>query len=154
MSQSQKLLIVDDEDVVCQSCIRILAPHEFEVEAYTDPHEGLRQAIENDYDAILVDIKMPQMDGIEFLRALRRVKPDVPVLIMTGYASVGNAAEAVRLRASDFVTKPFTPDEMLAAVRKLIQKAAEGKPGPESDWARSEERRVGKECRSRWSPYH
>jgi electron transfer flavoprotein beta subunit len=135
VSQSQKLLIVDDEDVVCQSCIRILAPHEFEVEAYTDPHEGLRQAIENDYDAILVDIKMPQMDGIEFLRALRRVKPDVPVLIMTGYASVGNAAEAVRLRASDFVTKPFTPDEMLAAVRKLIQKAAEGKPGPESAWA-------------------
>jgi electron transfer flavoprotein beta subunit len=134
VSQSQKLLIVDDEDVVCQSCIRILSPHDFETEAYTDPHKGLRQAIENDYDAILVDIKMPQMDGIEFLRALRRVKPDVPVLIMTGYASVGNAAEAVRLRASDFVTKPFTPDEMLSAVRKMIQKAAEGKPGPDSVW--------------------
>jgi electron transfer flavoprotein beta subunit len=135
VSQSQKLLIVDDEEVVCQSCTRILAPHEFEVETCTDPQKGLQQAIENDYAGILLDIKMPQMNGIEFLRALRRVKPDVPVLIMTGYANVGNAAEAVRLHASDFVSKPFTPDEMLAAVRAMLQRAAGGKPGPDSAWA-------------------
>lgn len=144
MSNSQKLLIVDDEDVVCQACIRILAPPEFEIETCTDPRKGLELAVEKDYAAVLVDIKMPGMDGIEFLRGLRQAKPDMPVLIMTGYASVSNAAEAVRLRASDFITKPFTPDEMLAAVRKMLQQRAAGKPGTDAAWAAGPEPAAGR----------
>ena len=97
MSQNRKLLIVDDEAVVCQACARILAQQGFEVETSTDARQGLQQAIEKDYACIVLDLKMPHLDGLEFLAALRRAKPRVPVLIMTGYADVASAVAAGRL---------------------------------------------------------
>jgi DNA-binding response OmpR family regulator len=131
MSQNRKLLIVDDEAVVCDTCVRILAPQGFEVEFSTDARQGLQQAIEKDFAGILLDLKMPELDGLQFLEALRRVKPRVPVLIMTGYASVESAAAAVRLGVSDYITKPFAPDEIVPAVRRMLERDAAAKP--ESD---------------------
>ena len=120
MSEPRKLLVVDDEEVICQACRRIFTRQGFEVETYLDPREALAKAKEQDYTGILLDIKMPAMDGIEFLEKLRQVKPDVPVLIMTGYPSIPNAAAAIRLGAADYITKPFTPEEITQAVQRVL----------------------------------
>ncbi len=122
MSQSRRLLIVDDEAAICLACARVLGPQGFEVETTTDPHEGLQRAAANDYACVLLDLKMPRMDGLEFLEALRRVKPRVPVLIMTGHSSAASAVAAGRLGASHYVAKPFSPEEVLAAVRSALER--------------------------------
>ncbi len=120
MAEERKLLVVDDEDVVCQACRRIFSRQGFQVETYTDARQGLVKATENDYAIILLDIKMPHMDGIQFLERLREKKPDVPVLIITGYPSIPNAAAAMRLGACDYVTKPFTSEEVTWGVQRVL----------------------------------
>ena len=127
MLDDPKLLVVDDEEVICEGCRRIFSRQGFEVEKCSDACQGLALARQNDYSAILLDIKMPTMDGIAFLEALRKQKADVPVVLMTGYPSIPNAASAIRLGASDYVTKPFTPEEITQAVHRLLHHDA--KPG-------------------------
>ena len=121
MVDQRKLLVVDDEEVVCQACRRIFSRQGFQVETYTDPRHGLANATANDYAIILLDIKMPNMDGIQFLERLREKKPDVPVLIITGYPSIPNAAAAMRLGACDYVTKPFTSEEIMWAMQRVLK---------------------------------
>jgi len=120
MTDSPKLLVVDDEEVVCQACRRIFSRQGFEVESNIDAREGLAWATEKDYKIILLDIKMPNMDGIQFLERLRQKRPEVPVLIITGYPSIPNAAAAMRLGACDYVTKPFTSEEVTRAVQRVL----------------------------------
>jgi CheY-like chemotaxis protein/glycine cleavage system H lipoate-binding protein len=114
------LLVVDDEDAICEGCRRIFSRQGFEVRKCNNAAEGLNLAKQSDYTAILLDIKMPEMDGLHFLEALRKEKPGVPVVLMTGYPSIPNAASAIRLGASDYVTKPFTPEEISLAVHRLL----------------------------------
>ena len=121
MVDAPRLLVVDDEEVICRSCWRIFTPAGFRVETTSDAREGLSLASEKDYSAILLDIKMPGMDGIRFLGELRKIKPRVPVIFITGYPSIPNAAAAMRLGAADFVTKPFAPKEITQAVERLLR---------------------------------
>jgi DNA-binding response OmpR family regulator len=120
MTDDRTLLVVDDEEVVCQACRRIFSRQGFQVEVNTDARQGLSWATEKDYSIILLDIKMPNIDGIEFLEKLRDKKPDVPVLIITGYPSIPNASAAMRLGACDYVTKPFTSEEITWAVQRVL----------------------------------
>lgn len=120
MISDPTLLVVDDEQVYCEGCRRIFSRQGFRVEGSNDAAEALNLARNNDYSAILLDVKMPNMDGIRFLERLRAIKPETPVILMTGYPSIQNAASAVRLGASDYVTKPFTPEQITAAVRGLL----------------------------------
>jgi FixJ family two-component response regulator len=122
MSAQANLLVVDDEEVVCRSCSRIFERAGFKVETCTNPREGLRMAVAKDYSAILLDIMMPELSGIEFLEQLRSVRPQVPVIIITGYSSVTSAAEAMRLHAVDYIPKPFTPAEITEAVCRAVTK--------------------------------
>ena len=120
MSDSHALLVVDDEEVICQACRRIFSRQGFKVDTNTDARQGLSWAAEKEYEIILLDIKMPSMDGIQFLEELRQAKLDVPVLIITGYPSIPNAAAAMRLGACDYVTKPFTTEEITSAVQRVL----------------------------------
>jgi CheY-like chemotaxis protein/glycine cleavage system H lipoate-binding protein len=120
MSENRKMLVVDDEEVVGHACRRIFTRQGFQVETSTDARQGLALATENDFEIILLDIRMPNMDGIEFLEHLREKKPEVPVLIVTGYPSIPNAAAAMRLGACDYVTKPFTAEEITWAVQRVL----------------------------------
>ena len=139
MPDNRSMLVVDDEEVVCQVCQRIFSRQGFRVETNTDARQGLAQATEKDYEIILLDIKMPNMDGIQFLEPLRKKKPDVPVLIITGYPSIPNAAAAMRLGASDYVTKPFTAEEITWAVQRVlaVQRELSGDSPPEAAAAES-----------------
>jgi len=121
MLEPQRLLVVDDEEAICEGCRRIFTRQGFAVEKSSDAQAGLNMAQENDYAAVLLDIKMPTMTGIEFLEQLRTRKPDIPVILMTGYPSVPNAISAIRLGAAGYVTKPFTPEEISQAVQKHLR---------------------------------
>ena len=98
----------------------ILKQAGFRMHVSTDARIGLDRAIAEDYSAILLDIKMPEMDGFQFLEQFRRKKQDVPVMIMTGHPSIGTAASAIRLGASDYMTKPFTPEQIIQSVRGML----------------------------------
>lgn len=117
---SLTLLVVDDEQVICQACRRVLTREGFFVETTSDPDDGLRRALTVKYAAILLDVKMPTMDGIHFLKILRQNNVSVPVVVMTGYPIAQNAAAAARLGASDYIVKPFTPQEITRAVKKAV----------------------------------
>jgi FixJ family two-component response regulator/glycine cleavage system H lipoate-binding protein len=120
MANEPTLLVVDDEEAICEGCRRIFSRQGFQVRKCNNANEGLSLATQIDCAAILLDVKMPEMDGLQFLEALRKSKPNVPVVLMTGYPSIPNAASAVRLGASDYVTKPFTPEEISQAVHRLL----------------------------------
>jgi DNA-binding response OmpR family regulator len=119
-TETKNLLVVDDEKVVCDSCARILSDRGYVVETSTDASKALKLATEKDYAVILLDIKMPSVDGLEFLEELRKRRKDVRVVVITGYSTPENTAAARRLGAVDIVPKPFSPDELLSAVTKLI----------------------------------
>ena len=123
MSNEPTLLVVDDEEAICEGCNRIFSRQGFAVRKCNDANQGLNMAMRGEYAAILLDVKMPEMDGLQFLESLRKEKPIVPVVLMTGYPSIPNAASAVRLGASDYVTKPFTPEEISQAVHRLLHVA-------------------------------
>ncbi len=123
-----KLLVVDDESVVRESCTRILEPEGFEVEVSASSREGLARALADRFAAILLDIMLPDQDGLTFLQELRRRGNQVPVIIITGYSNVPSAAAAMRLGASDYIPKPFSPDEILGAVRRIVPPVAEAAP--------------------------
>ena len=120
MFNDTRLLVVDDEDAICRGCRRILTSEGYRVDTANDAHRGLSLAVANDYAAVLLDIRMPQMDGIEFLEKLRKSKREVPVIIITGYPSIATAASAMQLGAVDYVMKPFTPRAITRAVRRLL----------------------------------
>ncbi|MGQ9574645.1 MAG: response regulator [Thermoguttaceae bacterium] len=121
MADGLRLLVVDDEEVVCRACRRILSGQGFQVDTSSDVREALSLATEKDYAAVLVDIKMPGMDGLQLVRELRRCKPDLPAIFITGFPDIASAVSAVRLGVADYVSKPFSPEEITQAVQRALR---------------------------------
>ena len=115
------ILVVDDEEVVCESCALLLAEQGHEVSTSQDAHQGLAMAQEHAYDVILVDLKMPVLDGMSFLRTIKDLRPDTEVIVMTGFAEIATAVEAIKLGAFDYIPKPFNPDQLVIATDKALQ---------------------------------
>lgn len=116
----KKILVVDDEPVVCESCRRILVQEGFTVDTCSDSRTGLRLAELTHYDAVLLDLRMPIVDGLRFLERLREVHPEVPVVIITGHMPEASSRAAERLGKCECVAKPFTPEEIIVAVRRAL----------------------------------
>lgn len=133
MSAKPSVLVVDDEEVVCKSCRRVLATDGFRVDTSTDVGNGMELAETNDYAAILLDIKMSEMDGLEFLRKLRETKPSVPVIMITGYPSQDSMIASMRLGASDYIRKPFSGDEITEAVKRVTKWYQPEEEGPSAE---------------------
>lgn len=131
MLDDPRLLVVDDEEAICEGCRRIFSRQGFEVEKTNNALEGLTMAAEREYSAVLVDIKMPNLDGIQFLEKIRATKPNLPVILMTGYPSIPNAVSAIQFGASGYVTKPFTPEEVTQAIRKFVKTDGQAAGTPE-----------------------
>ncbi len=123
-----KVLVIDDEQIVLESVQRILEAEGFTVDMSESGKQGRSWALERSYDLILSDIRMPEVGGMRVLRDIKRAKPQLPVVIITGYATVASAVQAMKLGAADYVEKPFTPDGLLAAVRGAITAAQEKQP--------------------------
>ena len=125
-----KLLIVDDEIVVQQSCVDIFNEKSacYDITTVSSGEEALRILEENQFDIILTDIKMPGLPGLQLLPAIKKKYPNTAIIVITGYATVRTAVEAMKLGAVDFIPKPFTPDEIYNAVEKVAARLREGHP--------------------------
>ena len=123
-----KALVIDDEQVVLDSVTKILTDENYEVDVSLSGREGLQWAIRRDYDIVLTDIRMPDIGGMRVLRDIKRAKPSLPVVMITGYASVESSVQAMKLGAADYIEKPFTPVQLLKAVASVLDIAATQEP--------------------------
>jgi len=126
--EKNKALVIDDEQVVLDSVTKILTEENYEVDVSLSGREGLNQAIQKEYDIVLTDIRMPDIGGMRVLRDIKRAKPALPVVMITGYASVRSSVQAMKLGAADYIEKPFTPDQLLKAVNSALDIAATKPP--------------------------
>ena len=113
MSDKSKILIVDDDEVVRRSYLRSLQSVSCDVAAASDGEEALQSMEQNPFDVVLLDVRMPGRDGMSVLRTIKQKWPDSEVVIITGYPSVDNAKEAVRLGAFDYLAKPVGPQDVI-----------------------------------------
>jgi DNA-binding NtrC family response regulator len=123
-----KVLVIDDEEIVLASVQRILEAEGFSVDLSASGKQGRARALARPYDLVLSDIRMPEVGGMRVLRDIKRAKPQMPVVIITGYATVATAVQAMKLGAADYVEKPFTPEGLLAAVQGVLAAAKEREP--------------------------
>jgi len=122
MNKNANILIVDDEEVV-RLCYRRLLGGEFSVEVARNGPEALSAMDAHPYDVVLLDVRMPGMDGMAVLKTIKEKWPESEVVVITGYPSVENAKEAVRLGAFDYLAKPVAPSEVIhAAAGAMAQK--------------------------------
>ena len=120
MSYEANFLVVDDEKVVCESCEMTLTDEGHTVKIAMSGKEALEKIKEETFDIALIDLKMPEMDGIEVLRAIKRSYPEITVIMITGYPTIETAVQAQRLGAFDYVLKPFAPDELNIVVARAL----------------------------------
>ncbi len=117
-----RILAVDDEHVILDSFRKILVLAGFSVDTVDNGQEALTLLRERDYDFLFTDLKMPEMDGVEVVKAARHLRPDIDVVVITGYGTIETAVETMQFGAVDYVQKPFTEEELVAIVNRLLIK--------------------------------
>jgi DNA-binding NtrC family response regulator len=117
-----RILIVDDEEIVIKSCQRILADGDFQVDAASNGLEALAKIQEDDYDMLILDIKMPKMNGMEVLQRVKEAHPDIDVIMITGLNQIDTAVKAMKLGAFDYLPKPFDPEELEIVVARAFER--------------------------------
>lgn len=128
----KKALVIDDEQIVLDSVRRILSAEGFEVDATLKGQEGIRHALMNTCDIVLTDVRMPDISGKIVLREVKRAKPDLPVVIISGYATVQSAIQCMRLGAAHVLEKPFTPEELIQVVDEALTQTSRVEPQEQS----------------------
>ena len=117
-----RILAVDDEEIILSSFRKILVYAGYSIDTVEKGSEALGLIRKRDYDFIFTDLKMPEMDGVELTKAAKHLRPDIDVIVITGYASVETAVETVRYGAMAYVEKPFTEDELLEFLKTALIK--------------------------------
>jgi CheY-like chemotaxis protein len=120
-----KILAVDDEEIILDSFRKILVLDGYSIDTVQAGQEALGLIQKHHYDFLFVDLKMPGMDGVEVCKSAKYLRPDIDVIIITGYASVETAVETMKFGAMDYVEKPFTEDELVSFVKKSLIKRQE-----------------------------
>jgi len=115
-----RILCVDDEEVILDSFRKILVLDGYAVDTVQTGQEALGLIQTHHYDFVFTDLKMPAMDGVEVVKAVKHMRPDVDVIVITGFATVETAVDCMKFGATDYVQKPFTEDELLAFVKKTL----------------------------------
>jgi DNA-binding NtrC family response regulator len=119
---SARILVVDDEEIVRRSCLRSLGESGHQVEAVDSGAAALAKIEDGRYDVLILDIMMPEMDGIEVLRRVKETHPDIEVVMITGLSQIATAVSAMKLGAFDYLPKPFDPDELKLAVERALER--------------------------------
>ena len=122
MPAEAKILIVDDEMPVCRSLASALSGRNYIVDTACNGEEALEKERENHYDVVVADLMMPGISGMDLLKALKEDRPEVVVIMVTGYPSIKTAVQSVKLGAFDYLPKPFTPDELRTLVSRALLK--------------------------------
>ena len=118
---NKSILIADDDAALCRLVTDGLGREGFDVRSASSPEEALAAMTNGDFDAALVDINMPQMNGLELSRRLLDQRPDLPVVVITAFGSLETAIAAIRAGAYDFVTKPFEIEQLVVAAERACQ---------------------------------
>jgi two-component system response regulator AtoC len=134
---SRQILVVDDEAAVREGLARALARQQLEVTTAADAAQALEILHRLPFAIVLLDLKLPDMDGVELLRLLRKDFPEMAIIMITGYPTIQGAVECIKLGALDYLVKPFRLDELEAVVQKareqLRQRSRRGASEPEED---------------------
>jgi DNA-binding NtrC family response regulator len=117
----KQILIADDEDIVIQSCLRILSKDTFQIDVARNGLEAIEKIVENSYDMLILDIMMPKMTGMEVLQRVKETYPDIDVIMITGLNQIETAVEAMKLGAFDYLPKPFDPEELEMVVNRALE---------------------------------
>lgn len=123
---SARILIVDDEDIVVKSCLRSLAGNDYAIEVARGGPEALKKINETSYDVLVVDIMMPQVNGLEVLQHVKTKQPAAEVIIVTGLSQTETALRARELGAFAYLPKPFAPEEIDGLVAEALEKRRSG----------------------------
>ncbi|MFW6159547.1 MAG: sigma-54-dependent transcriptional regulator [Acidobacteriota bacterium] len=120
MSKKNRILIIDDEEVIRDSCTQVLKRAGYEVMGAENALQGLDLFKKEKIDLVLLDLKLPKLNGFEALSRLKKEQPDLPVIIITGHASIESAVETIKRGAFDYLAKPFSPEELRVMVKKAL----------------------------------
>jgi len=115
------ILIVDDEKDICMALKILLSKEGYSVKEAYNGEQALERVKQENFDIIMTDIKMEKMDGFEVLKEVMKISPETSVIMMTAFASVGSAVEAMRAGAADYISKPFINDEIRLTIRRILQ---------------------------------
>jgi DNA-binding NtrC family response regulator len=115
-----RILVIDDERTICEGCRLSLSDKGWVVDTCLSGTNGLKLLLGGEYELALLDMKLPDMHGMDILRRVKKEKPGVYVIVMTGYSSVPNAVEAMKLGAFDYLAEPFTDDELWISVQRAV----------------------------------
>lgn len=119
---AEKILIVDDEQTVCNSVVKILSRKGYSVDKSLNVEEAIDKINKTSYDLVITDLMMPKTSGMELLEIVKENYPELDVIMITGYASIDSAVKATKLGVSDYLPKPFTPDELTGITEKVLYK--------------------------------
>ncbi len=118
---SARIMLIDNEEGLCRMMEAVLRDSGYRVKSYTRPVQAVADFTAGAYDLVITDIKMPEMDGIEVLQHIRGRDPEIPVIVITAFATVELSIQALRQGAYDMLTKPFEPDELLYRVKNALR---------------------------------
>jgi two-component system, NtrC family, nitrogen regulation response regulator NtrX len=118
------ILIIDDEKAIRKTLTEILSFEGYKIEEAADGEEGLKKFKEKNYDLVLCDIKMPKLDGIEFLQKANEVNPDIPIIMISGHGNIETAVDAVKKGAYDYIAKPPDLNRLLITIRNAMDKSS------------------------------
>ncbi len=116
------ILIIDDEKAIRRTLAEILSYEGYKIDEASDGEEGLKKFSNTTFDVVLCDIKMPKMDGIEFLEKAKEINPDVPIVVISGHGNIETAVEAVKKGAFDYISKPPDLNRLLITLRNALDK--------------------------------
>lgn len=133
----RKILVVDDEITVCKSISQAILAEEYEVDTALSGEEALKKDEEKNYHLVLTDLMMPGISGLDLLSSLKEKRPEVMVILVTGYPTIKTAVQSIKIGAFDYIPKPFTPAELRSLVSRAFKKIeseekAEKEPSPPS----------------------
>ena len=118
--QPLRILVIDDEPVICDACRLVLGEAGHAVDHCLTGAQGLEAIRRMHYDLVLLDMKLPDMDGTEIIKTVRDQATVSRVIVMTGFSTLNNAVEAMKLGAADYLAKPFTDDELMEAINSCF----------------------------------
>jgi DNA-binding NtrC family response regulator len=117
-----KILVVDDEEIVLESCQAVLEEAGFEAVLVPSADEALKAMKHEDFVLLLVDVKMPEHDGMYLIQEIKKRWPGKAVIVMSGYYTEETIDEAITMGAATFIAKPFEPEELITAIHQVIEK--------------------------------
>jgi ATP-dependent Lon protease len=124
MNRKPQVLVVDDEEIVRRNMSHILTRENYAVQTASDGHQALAAMDATEFDVVLTDFKMDRMDGLEVLEKIKARSPNTQVIMITGYATINTAVEAMKKGAFHYIAKPFKLDDVRSVVSQALEKRA------------------------------